>query len=284
MADETDKKPDDQTTDQKPKGDAQGVPDSMTNQTAQQSPAPEPNKDEPKPDAKPGDTTAGDPPKQDDTKPKEDEQKPEDKPLDVNVWGDTGSDTGNAVLKKLQETGIKPETAKALLYDAVQLGDPTKIDKTALVAAVGEASAQIVLSGIDTFVKENNAKNASVLGVLHEQVGGEENWNVLRDWAKTNLNAEEIQDYIDMIDAGGRKAVLAAKDLNERYEQAGNTSLKKSTQVVPQANNQQQQSTTVALSSSEYFKACEKAQKDGTYNTVRASLLAGRELGKKQGK
>lgn len=283
MAD-NDTKPDDQTN-QQPKVDAQGVPDNMTNQTAQQSPAPEPKKpDEPKPDAKPDDTTKADAGKQDDTKPKEDETKPEDKPLDVTVWGDTGSDTGNAVLKKLQESGVNPDTAKALLYDAVQAGDVTKIDKAALTAAIGEASANIVLSGIDTFIKENNAKNTSVLTALHTEVGGEENWNTLRDWAKANLKPEEIQDYIDLIDAGGRKAVLAAKDLNERYEQAGNTSLKKSEQVVPNANNQQQQPNIVAMSSKEYFAACEQAHRDGTYAAKRAMLLASRELGKKQGK
>lgn len=281
MADEVDKKPDDQTTDQQPKVDAQGVPDNMTNQTAQQSPEPKKPEDNKPADTKPADKPAGDEGKQDENTKEADKK---DEPLDVTVWGDTGSDVGNTVLKKLQETGVKPETAKALLYDAVQAGDVTKIDKAALTAAIGETNANIVLSGIGTFIKDNNAKNASVLNALHEQVGGHENWNTLRDWAKTNLKPEEIQDYIEMIDAGGRKAVLAAKDLNERYEQAGNTSLKKSEQVVPKANNQQQQTTLVALSASEYFKACEKAQKDGSYAAVRATLLAGRELGKKQGK
>ena len=149
---------------------------------------------------------------------------------------------------------------------------------------IGEASANIVLTGIDNFIKENAAANQAVLTTVHETVGGESNWNTLRDWAKANLKPEEISEYIDLIDQGGLAARMAAKDLNERYEKAGNTSLNTATQIVPQANNQQQQADITPLSAKEYFAACEKAQRDGTYDAVRAKLLAGRNLGKQQGK
>lgn len=270
-------KPDDQKPDETVVNGGQQVPSNMTNQDTQQSPAPEPNKEETTDDTnqKPDETKA------DETK---DDNKKETPDLDTNVWGDTGSEVGNSVLKKLQESGISTEKAKALLYDAVQAGDPSKIDKDALVKELGEASANIVLTGIDNFIKENAAANEAVLKSVHAAVGGESNWNTLRDWAKTNLKPEEITEYIDLIDQGGLAARMAAKDLNERYEKAGNTSLNTAAQIVPQANNQQQQPDIQPLSAKEYFAACEKAHRDGTYETVKGKLLAGRNLGKQQGK
>jgi hypothetical protein len=249
--------------------DKQVIDPALVNQN-NQNPAP----------AKEEETVAVVPEDKQDEQPKEEDK--QDTPLDTSVWGDTGSESGNAVLKKLQDSGVKVETAKALLYDAVQSGDPTKIDKAALVAAVGEASANIILTGVDNFVKENRAAVNAVITTLHNEVGGEENWNTLRDWAKANLKPEEVQEYVDMIDKGGRQAALAAKDLNARYETAGNTSLV-SKQVVPSANQQQQSNDVKPLSSREYFLACEKAQRDGTYATVRANLLAGRNAGKAKG-
>lgn len=274
MADEN--KPDDHKPTDTVVNGGQQIPANMTNQDTQQSPAPEPKKENP---------AATDDNKPDPDADQKDDNKEGDKAdLDTDVWGDTGSETGNAVLKKLQESGITTEKAKALLYDAVKAGDPTKIDKAALVKELGEASANIVLTGIDNFIKENAAANQAVLNSVYETVGGESNWNTLRDWAKANLKPKEITEYIDLIDQGGLAARMAAKDLNERYEKAGNTSLKKAEQVVPQANNQQQQADITPLSAKEYFAACEKAQRDGTYDTVRAKLLAGRNLGKQQGK
>lgn len=217
------------------------------------------------------------------TAPTEPTEPSEPKQLDGDVWGSTGSEVGDTVLLKLQESGITPDKAKALLYDAVKAGDPSKIDKDALVKELGEASANIVLTGIDNFIKENAAANEAVLKAVHEAVGGEKNWDTLRDWAKANLKPEEITEYIDLIDQGGLAARMAAKDLNERYEKAGNTSLKQAEQIIPNANQQQQQSDLKPLTAKDYFAACEKAQRDGTYETVRSKLLAARNLGKQKG-
>jgi hypothetical protein len=254
----------------------QQIPADLTNQHGQQSP--EKPTEPTNPTESSEHTTASDA-----TAPSEPTEPSEPKELDKDAWGTTGSDTGDAVLLKLQESGIAPDKAKALLYDAVKAGDPTKIDKDALVKELGEASANIVLTGIDNFIKESTARNNEVVKALHETVGGEDNWNTLRDWAKANLKADEIDEYIELIDRGGLAAKMAAKDLTERYEKAGNTSLKQAEQVVPSANNQQQQTDLKPMSAKEYFAACEKAQRDGSYEAVRGKLLAARNLGKQKG-
>ena len=60
--------------------------------------------------------------------PQADEPQSAPEPEGAEAWGDTGSEIGNSVLGMLQESGISTADAKALLFDAVQSGDMTKID------------------------------------------------------------------------------------------------------------------------------------------------------------
>lgn len=210
------------------------------------------------------------------------QDKAEDTPdnaTDDVVWPDTGSDIGNEVVAYLKGTGVTPEQAKALLWDSAQSGDYSKIDKAALVAAVGEAGANIVLAGMKSFIGEFNAKKDAAAASIHAAVGGEQNWNKLRDWAKANLSKSELQDYVSLIDKGGRFVNVAIKDMTERYVEAGNTGFEKG-EVVPK---QQGKTTDVVkpLSRREYFEELDKLNRVGKLTPEKQRELRNRRMASK---
>lgn len=230
---------------------------------------------------KPNDPTAKEPEQADpptDKKPDAGDKQDDTTDDDV-VWPDTGSDIGNEVVAYLKETGVTPEQAKALLWDSAQSGDYSKIDKAALVAAVGEAGANIVLAGMKSFIGEFQAKKAAAAESIYTAVGGEQNWNKLRDWARANLSKEELQDYVSLIDKGGRFVNVAIKDMTERYVEAGNTGFEKG-EVVPK---QQGKTTDVVkpLSRREYFEELDKLNRVGKLTPEKQRELRNRRMASK---
>lgn len=224
-----------------------------------------------------------------DDKAVEPEAKPEDKPadkveskpLDTAVWGDLKDEVGNSVLNLLQDSGITTDAAKSLLYDATLKGDASKIDKAALIAAVGKDKATLILAGVENYIARNAARQTAAEAVLHTEVGGKDNWAKVVDWAKQNLSEEDIADYVDLIDAGGRKAKLAAADLKSQYE-AKNGSLVDAT-VIP-GNAPAPKQAPPPLSRAAYFQELEALHRAGrATDAAQQSLWTRREQGKKNG-
>ena len=141
----------------------------------------------------------------------------EEKELDTSVWGDSGDEVGNSVLQTLQNSGVSTEEAKALLWDAVEAGDPTKVDRDALVEKVGKVKATLIMAGIENVTSRNNAKIAEVTKVANETAGGEANWKKASAWAVKNLGADELDELRNMLDKGGRQAKFAAGEIVARY-------------------------------------------------------------------
>lgn len=141
----------------------------------------------------------------------------ENKPLDTAVWGSTGDEVGDSVLELIQNSGLSVEETKALMYDAVKAGDPTKIDRDALVEKVGKAKATLILAGVENFVNTSKAKAQTILTEVHTTVGGEANWKQVTEWAKGNVAEAELAQYRTMIDAGGAQARFAAAELAAKY-------------------------------------------------------------------
>ena len=208
----------------------------------------------------------------------EDTLKPDDNTV-VEPWADAGTVGGNDTLTYLQGTGISQEDAKALLFEAVQTQDLSKIDKEKLAEKVGgEAAANIIMRGMQSHIDELKAKAAEVLGILDAEVGGNANWQKIRTWAHGKLTKAEIAEYIGMIDKGGRFAKLAAKDLKERYVADGNSD-PQNKEVTPNANGQGKvDNNTQPLSRREYFETLERHQRKGTLTPeVRQTLLKRRQ-------
>jgi hypothetical protein len=228
---------------------------------------------------------------------KEDEQKPdekadeksaekpdEDAPLDHAVWGDAGTDNGNAILSVLQNSGVTVDDAKALLFDAMVAGDVTKIDKAALESKVGKAKATIILTGVKNEIKGRQEAAQAIVAELHTEVGGKENWTKVAEWANKNVPEADLNELRTMIDAGGRQAKLAAKELKSLYEKAdGNSSLQHDEKLP--GNNPPTQ-TSAPLSGPQYVRKLAELNTKFNGNppdNMRQALLKARKEGRARG-
>lgn len=251
------------------------------NPAPKEPPARDPNAAKPedkKEDKKPEDNT--------DPKPEDKKEEPsDDTPLDVSTWGSTSSETGDAVLTLLQNSGLKPEDAKALLFDAVQAGDVTKIDKAALEAKVGKTKAHLILVGATAFVTERRTAAQAIVSDLHKEVGGEANWKTIAEWANKSVEAEELDQYREMINKGGLPAKVAAKALKDAYEGDKNNSSLSVQEVLPGAKPGDAP-LYKPMSKVEYAKQLEELNRKHFGNPpvhLRQALLTARQRGQTQG-
>lgn len=201
--------------------------------------------------------------------------------LDTTVWGDTGSDVGNSALTLMQNAGATTEEAKALLFDAVQSGDVSKIDQAALEAKVGKANATLVIAGVKGFITETAEKNATIRADVFDAAGGEDQWNTMLDWSKAA--GVDLSEYAPLIDAGGAQARYAVSEIMGKYNaDAKNTEIKVDpvTRVEP--------SSTAApavkpLSRAEYVAQLDKAVASGASQREIDTITAARRAGRAQG-
>lgn len=211
------------------------------------------------------------------------EAEAETKPLDTSVWGSTGNEVGDSVLELLQNSGMQPTDAKAILFDAVQAGDPTKIDRDALIEKVGKAKATLILAGVENYVSQTKATAQTILTAVHEATGGEQNWNTIRDWAVKNVPEAERAEYRDMIDAGGAKARFAAAELASRYNaDPKNTTLTtaKTTEII---GDGKPNPTTRATTRAQYVEELDAAHKRGATPAEIAEINNARAAGRAKG-
>lgn len=202
--------------------------------------------------------------------------------LDNSVWGDTGDDVGNSVLETLQNSGVSTEEAKALLWDAVAAGDPTKVDRDALVEKVGKANATLIMAGIETVTAKNNAAIAEVTAIAHETAGSKEGWEKTTAWARKNMSEDDLAELKAMIDKGGRAAKFATAELVSAYNaDPKNTSLNAGKgQVTPDAKSTKK---VEGISRLEYGQQMLQLQRRGASQDEFAALRAKRNAGKAQG-
>lgn len=233
-------------------------------------------------DTKEGETPeddAADPDKQEDDDTSEND---DDKPLDQDVWGTTGDEVGDNVLALLQNSGLSVDDAKSLMYDAVQGGDVTKIDRAALEARVGKRNASLIMAGTENFIHRNTKKAETILNEVHTSVGGKDNWDAVTSWARESLSEAELTGYRELIDAGGAKARFAAQDLANRFNgDSKNTTLNTSDAEITGDSRAASQST--ALTKAQYIEAMTAADKRGATPTEIAEIRAARQRGRAKG-
>ena len=206
-----------------------------------------------------------------------------DKPLDTDVWGDTGDEVGNSVLELLQNSDMSVEDAKALIYDPLtEHGDPTKLDRDALVEKVGKAKANLVMAGIENYVSKQNAKNEAILESVYEAAGGKDSWSKVAEWARANIPDADRAEYNALLDEGGVKAKFAAGEYVRLYnEDAKNTSVGKTTTLEGDTPAGDQGE---AISRVEYAERMDKLHRTGKATTAAiAEVQRARERGRKKG-
>lgn len=206
-------------------------------------------------------------------------------PLDHTVWGDAGTENGNAILTVLQNSGVGVDDAKALLFDAMVAGDVSKIDKAALEAKVGKANATIILTGVTNEIKGRQEAAQAIVSDLHTEVGGKENWTKVAEWANKNVPETDLNELRGMIDAGGRQAKLAARELKALYEKANTNSSLQHAETLP--GNNPPTPTSEPLSGPQYVLKLEELNKKffgKPPENLRKALLNARQAGRKIGR
>lgn len=206
----------------------------------------------------------------------------EDAELDTAVWGSTQDEVGDSVLALLQNSGIELTDAKAFVYDALQSGDATKLDRDALIEKVGKAKATLIIAGAENFITRTVTRSKEIMSDVHTAAGGEENWAALTAWAKGNVPDAELADYRALIDQGGIKARFATTDLLSRFNaDTKNTTLSASageitadTKAAPQSRQ-----TTKAEYVSELSAAHKRGADTATLNEIQKARERGRTAG-----
>ena len=206
----------------------------------------------------------------------------DEKELDTAVWGDAGDEVANSVLSTLQNSGVTTDEAKALLWDAVEAGDPTKVDRDALVEKVGKDRATLIMAGIENVTSRNNARIEEVTTIANETAGSKENWSKATKWAVAKLPENELNELRDMLDKGGRQAKFAAGEIVARYNaDPKNTALTAGkNQIKPDGKAN---TALKPITRREYGELLDKAHRTRAGEAAIKQLRARRELGKKQG-
>lgn len=193
---------------------------------------------------------------------------------------------GQSVINLLKAEGIKPVEANAIFEKALKSGDLKDVQWDVLVARLGEDKAALARIGIESHYEKVYKANVEVVNTVHAEVGGEPNWIKISTWAKAAEKKDpalkaEIDDIRLGIDAGGRSAKYAARDLKALYERApGNNGLgvakiTQGTQPAPSGES--------PLSRRDYMAAMHKAEAENAKPAVIAALRARRQAGMQQG-
>jgi hypothetical protein len=212
-----------------------------------------------------------------------DDDKAEDKPLDHDVWGTTGDEVGDSVLTLLQNSGLTTDDAKSLMYDAVQAGDVTQIDKAALEAKVGKEKATLILAGAENFITRSKAKAEAIVSEVHTTVGGKENWDAVTTWAKENVSEGELAEYREMIDAGGAKARFAAQELAGRYNSDGSNTTLSTSETAEITGDSKAASSGEKTTKAQYVEQLSAAYDRGASEAEIAAIKAARARGRAAG-
>lgn len=244
---------------------------------------PPPNKDRtPKKDK--GEDDQGDS-KEGDSDETSDGDKAEDnssKELDTSVWGKTGDEVGDSVLKMLQDSGISPEDAENLLLDPVKQGDTSKIDREALAAKLGKETATLVMAGVENVVDRTKARQEEVKKKVVDAAGGEQNWEKASNWAINTLSEKEVTELRQMLDQGGKQADFAAREIVNRYnEDPNNTALNAGKAIQGDSNTKGKK--VKGLSRLQFGIEMDRAYKRGASDKEMDALRAQRREGRKQG-
>lgn len=214
----------------------------------------------------------------------EDGDKKDSETLDTDVWGDSGDEVTNSVLLTLQNAGVSTEDAKALLWDAVAEGDPTKVDRDALIEKVGKANATLVMAGVENVTARNNAKLNEVVTIASDAAGGKDNWSKVAAWAKSGMDEAELNDLRGMLDAGGAKARFASAEIVKAYNaDPKNTSVGATKK--PMTGDSKSTAAVQGISRREYGEALDRLYRQGKRegSPEFKALQAKRQAGMKQG-
>lgn len=141
---------------------------------------------------------------------------------DLTEYATLEDPAGQAAIDLLKEAGVTPKDANAIFDKALRSGNFEDIDVAALKAAVGDAKATLIMAGAKQYHDTQTQTNVAAVKAVHEVMGGEANWNTVRDWARAAEKASpsvkaRVDDIRAMLDKGGTQAEVGARELMRMY-------------------------------------------------------------------
>lgn len=131
----------------------------------------------------------------------------------------------NAITAYFKAKGIKSDAAYDIFSEAIETGDPSKINEEALAKALGADDAFVVSRIAKSVMMERAAEQAKIIKAVHDSVGGEEAWNIIRDWSNTKASvdpefAQSLDRYASLLDKGDEYAHIVGAALKSLYNES----------------------------------------------------------------
>lgn len=143
-------------------------------------------------------------------------------PVEVKEYISLEDPAGQAAIDLLKEAGVSPTDANSIFAKAVESGNLEDVDVDALVAKVGQTKATLIMAGVTDYHTRQSAQDAASIKSVHDILGGEANWNTVRDWAQVKEKTDpafkhRLNQVREMLNKGGLYAESAGRELVRMY-------------------------------------------------------------------
>ncbi|AUZ94743.1 head scaffolding protein [Agrobacterium phage Atu_ph02] len=197
-------------------------------------------------------------------------------------------EAADSVVDLLKEAGVGAREANLIFKDAIEADDIGKIKWDVLKERLGPAKARLAQVAITDYHNRVYSRNVATTKMVHAEVGGEKNWQKVAKWVRAQEAADPTKKGVfdeirKGIDAGGKLASYAIKELKELYQADGRNSGLGNGTVQRGTGRSQDNPHGEPLSRAAYMEAMKAAQKARAKPAEINALRARREAGRKQG-
>lgn len=127
--------------------------------------------------------------------------------------------TGNEVLDSAAALVSKAGFDPIALHNELENG-LTQETRAQLEGKLGKEQTSVLIRSVSSEIETQRNKVKETLSSVHSTVGGEQTWNSIVEWSRTEeagLDPKAAEEYNAMLNAGGVQAQLAARALKEAY-------------------------------------------------------------------
>lgn len=134
-----------------------------------------------------------------------------------------GHAAADAAVNLLKESGVTPQEAEVWFAKVKETNNIEDLNFAEMEKKIGKDKANLVASAAKDYFNSAKATESGKQKAVHDEVGGEANYALVRDWALKKEKsdpkfAEQLNEYRKMIDLGTASAALAGKALKQAYE------------------------------------------------------------------
>ncbi len=169
----------------------------------------------------------------------------------------------NAALNLMKAAGMDAAGLSKHFGAAIQTGDISKVDRTALEKELGADQTVLVMAGITKWSEDAGREALAAAHAVQESVGGATNWAKMTQWARNKAKTDtafksEIEGITDMLNGTAKARELGAKEFQRLYNaDPKNTTVGKEQKTV--TGDKVVTKTAETMTGTEAYRAKEKA-------------------------